>query len=163
MKRLGPVLQFLGCDGDDWRVSVLWVQDSADAPPACVAGGLPVQLTQAPVPGTACTAWRFEISVPQTAAGQAVAYRVGDESHAFHVPARAAMPALAYGSCNGYSDPKLMKKVAQPNALWSRLARLHAGQDRVDAQTYGPLHLLLLGGDQVYSDAMWAVIPELKA
>lgn len=163
MKKLGPILQFLGCEQDRWRVSALWVQDRAGAPPACVVGGLPVQVTQAPVPGTDCTAWRFEISVPQTDAPQEVAYRVGDESHAFHVPARGTMPALAYGSCNGYSDPKLMKKVAQPNALWSRLARLHAQQDRVDAQTYGPLHMLLLGGDQVYSDAMWVVIPELKA
>ena len=141
MKKLGPVLQFLGCEQDRWRVSALWVQDRADAPPACVAGALPVQVTQAPVPGTACTAWRFEISVPQTAASQEVAYTVGGESHAFHVPARGAMPALAYGSCNGYSDPKLMKKVQQPQALWARLARLHAQQDRVDAQTYGPLNL----------------------
>ncbi len=163
MKRLGPVLQFLGCDADQWRVSALWVQDSADAPPVLTSGDRPVQLSQAPVPGSACTAWRFEFAVAQTAAAQDVAYSVGGENHGFNVPARGAMPALAYASCNGFSDPTLMKKVPQPNALWARLGRLHAGADRVGEQSYGPLHLLLLGGDQVYSDAMWAVIPELKA
>jgi hypothetical protein len=163
MKRLGPVLQFLGCEGGQWRVSALWVQDSADAVPTCELAGQSVAATQAAVPGSSCTAWRFELLVPQSDGAQQVSYRIGGEAHSFHVPARDTMPALAYGSCNGYSDPKLMKKVAQPHALWARMGRLHAGQDRVDQQTYGPLHLLLLGGDQVYSDAMWVVIPELKA
>ena len=163
MKRLGPVLQFLGCEAGQWCLSALWVQDSGDAAPTGELAGHAVAGTQVPVPGSDCTAWRFELVVPQTAAAQHMSYRIGGESHSFDVPAAGTMPALAYGSCNGYSDPKLMKKVAQPNALWARLARLHAGQDRVDQQTYGPLHLLLLGGDQVYSDAMWEVIPELKA
>ncbi len=163
MKRLGPVLQFLGCDAGQWRVSALWVQDSADAPPVLTVGGQPAQRTQAPVPGSSHTAWRFELAVAQTASAQEVSYGIGGETHAFHVPARGAPPALAYASCNGYSDPRAMKSVREPNAPWARLTRLHAGQDRVDSQTYGPLHLLLLGGDQVYSDAMWAVIPELKA
>lgn len=163
MKRLGPVLQFLGCAQGQWRVSVLWVQDSGDALPVLVAGGRPAQVSQAPVPGSACTAWRLEFAVAQTAAAQDVAYSVNGEAHAFCVPARDTMPAMAYASCNGFSDPTLMKKVGEPNALWARLGRLHAGADRVDSQSFGPLHLLLLGGDQVYSDAMWAVIPELKA
>jgi hypothetical protein len=163
MKRLGPVLQFLGCEAGQWRVSALWVQDSADTAPAFTAGGRPVQTLQAPVPGSLCTAWRFEFAVTQTAAAQDVAYSVGGETHGFNVPARDAMPALAYASCNGFSDPRVMKSVQDPHAMWSRLGRLHATQDRVDQQTYGPLNLLLLGGDQVYSDAMWVVIPELKA
>lgn len=161
MKRLGPVLQFLGCEAGHWRVSALWVQDSADPAPFCELAGVPVAATQGPVPGSRCTAWRFEFAVPQTSVPQQLSYGIGGEAHSFHVPAQGAMPALAYGSCNGYSDPSLMKKV-EPNVLWSRLSRLHAGQDRVDQQTYGPLHLLLLGGDQIYSDAMWVVIPELK-
>ncbi len=163
MKRLGPVLQFIGCDQGQWRVSALWVQDSADVPPEFTVAGRPVPGCQAPVPGLDCTAWRFEFAVAQGPAGQAVSYGVGGASHTLQVPAQDAMPALAYASCNGYSDPKLMKKVQQPNANWLRLMRLHAELERVDSQAYGPLHLLLLGGDQVYSDAMWAVIPELKA
>lgn len=163
MKRLGPVLQFLGCEAGQWRVSALWVQDSSDAAPAFSAGGRPVQTSQAPVPGSSYVAWRFEFAVVQTDSAQDVAYSVGGETHGLHVPARDAMPALAYASCNGYSDPRVMKSVRDPYAQWSRLGRLHATQDRVDAQTYGPLNLLLLGGDQVYSDAMWVVIPELKA
>jgi len=163
MKRLGPVLQFLGNEQGQWRISALWVQDSTDAAPVLTAGGRPVQVAQASVPGSTCTAWRFEFAVAQTAAAQEVAYGIGGEQHGFSVPARDTMPSMGYASCNGFSDPTLMKKVKEPNALWARLGRLHAGTDRVDSQAYGPLHLLLLGGDQVYSDAMWAVIPELKA
>jgi hypothetical protein len=163
MKRLGPVLQFLGCEQGQWRVSVLWVQDSGDAAPVLAASGRPVQVSQASVPGSSCTAWRFEFAVAQGSAAQDVAYGIGGENHGFSVPARHAMPVMAYASCNGFSDPTLMKKVKEPNALWARLGRLHAGTDRVDSQTFGPQHLLLLGGDQVYSDAMWTLIPELKA
>lgn len=163
MKRLGPVLQFLGCAQGQWRVSALWVQDSADAAPVLTAGGRPVQVTQAPVPGQACTAWRFEFAVAQGAAAQDVGYSIGGEVHAFCVPARDTLPALGYASCNGFSDPRAMKSVKAPYAQWARLARLHRGQERVEGQTHGPLHLLLLGGDQVYSDAMWVMVPELKA
>lgn len=163
MKRLGPVLQFLDCAQGQWRVSALWVQDSADAAPVLTAGGRPVQVTQAPVPGQACTAWRFEFAVAQGAAAQDVGYSIGGEVHAFCVPARDTLPALGYASCNGFSDPRAMKSVKAPYAQWARLARLHRGQERVEGQTHGPLHLLLLGGDQVYSDAMWVMVPELKA
>lgn len=163
MKRLGPVLQFVSNDNGLWRVSALWVQDDADAPPAFSAGGRQVQLAQLPVPGMTCTAWRFEFEVAQGAVSQEVGYSVGGEQHAFHVPALGCMPSMAYGSCNGFSDPRAMKSIRAPNAMWARLGRLHAQQDKVDSQTYGPLHLLLLGGDQIYSDAMWAVLPELKA
>ena len=33
MRRLGPVLQFLGCQGDCWGVSALLVGDDGDAAP----------------------------------------------------------------------------------------------------------------------------------
>lgn len=163
MKRLGPVLQFLSSEGKAWRVSALWVQDTADAAPVLTAGAQAVTVAQAPVPGTACTAWRFEWAVPQTNAAQQASYTIGGATYGFHVPAAGGMPSMGYASCNGFSDPKLMKSVRVPNAMWSRLGRLHNEQDKVDQQTFGPLHLLLLGGDQVYADAMWSVIPELKA
>lgn len=163
MKRLGPVLQFLGCANDEWRLSALWVQDSGDAPPSLSVDGCAVKVTQAPVPGMDCTAWRFEFALPQGAAVREVSYTTGGETHGLSVPARGTMPSLGYASCNGFSDPRAMKSVREPNAQWARLRRLHGQQDRVGDQTFGPLQLLLLGGDQVYSDAMWATIPELKA
>ena len=43
------------------------------------------------------------------------------------------------------------------------MQRSHTLQNKVDNQAFGPYHLLLLGGDQIYSDAMWAVLPDMQA
>ena len=165
MQRLGPVLQFLGCQNQSWGVSALVVTDAADAPPALtpISPAVSVSRHAAPVPGLACTAWRFDFAVPQSAVPQTLGFRVGGQDFSINVPASGSMPSMAYASCNGFSSPRLMKSTAVPNALWARLARLHTLQDTVGAQTYGPYHLLLLGGDQIYSDGMWEVLAELKA
>ena len=42
------------------------------------------------------------------------------------------------------------------------MQRLHDQTDRVDITRYGPLHLLLMGGDQIYSDDMWTAVPALR-
>jgi hypothetical protein len=163
MQKLGPLLQFLGCRDNQWGVSILVVTDAADAEPSLSfsAAALPVTRTSVAVPGQPCTAWRFDFAVPQTAESQSIEGQVGGQSFSFSVPARGSMPSMAYASCNGFSDSRALKKMTEPHALWARLGRLHTRQDRVDNQSYGPFDLLLLGGDQVYSDAMWALVPEL--
>ena len=167
MQRLGPVLQFLGCMNNQWGISALIVFDAADAAPGFVmiapVGASRATAQSTAVPGLACTAWRFDFAVTQTATPQQVVCEINGQRLSFAVPAAGTAPSLVYASCNGFSDPAAMKKVTEPNALWARLGRLHALQDRVDSNTYGPFDLLLLGGDQVYSDAMWAVLPELQA
>ena len=163
IQKLGPLLQFLGCRDNQWGVSALVVTDAADAEPRLSFNGatLPVTRTSIAVPGQPCTAWRFDFAVPQTAGRQGIEGQIGGQSFGFSIPARGSMPSMAYASCNGFSDLRAQKKMAQPHALWARLGRLHTRQDRVDNQTYGPFDLLPLGGDQVYSDAMWALVPEL--
>lgn len=163
MQRLGPLLQFLGCRNDEWGVSALVVTDAEDAMPGISfdAIALPATRTFVGVPGQPCTAWRFDFAVPQKAVRQRIAGQIGGQPFSFSVPAQGAMPAIAYASCNGFSDITAMKKVKEPHAMWARLGRLHTLQDGVDNQTYGPFDLLLLGGDQVYSDVMWAQVPEL--
>lgn len=165
MRRLGPVLQFLGCQGDCWGVSALLVGDDGDAAPVFefARADLSATCTQAPVPGMATTAWRFDFAVPLTASAQGIDYFVDGQAFAFTLPAQAAMPDMAYVSCNGYSDARARKHQQAPNALWARMARLHGGQEQVGDTRYGPLHLLLHGGDQIYSDDMWAALPELRA
>ena len=168
MKQLGPVLQFLGDNDGDWGVSALVVTDKADAAPVLglrLDGGAAVVVgvaAQAAVPGLNCTAWRLDFAVKRTGAPQKASYNVAGSSAEFVVPARGELPSMAYGSCNGFSDPALMTKVKDQNAMWSRLTRLHNLQDRLDDQVFGPHHILLMGGDQIYSDSMWAVVPTLK-
>lgn len=171
MLRLGPVLQFLGCTNahdasphGDWCISAMVVTDTGDPPPdlrfsaaAYVSGPI-----SRPVPGVPETAWRFDIAVPLTAIPQSVRYTLAGRPFRFEVPAAGAMPSMGYVSCNGFSDPCAMKGLREPNALWTRLGRLHRQQERVDSTTYGPLNLLLMGGDQIYSDDMWSNLPELR-
>ncbi len=163
MVKLGPVLKFLGCQNDTWGVSALVVTDAADAAPVLAVAGqgptLAVQLAQLPHSGSAV--WRFDFAIAQTAARQAVTYTVNGVASSLQVPAIGTQPAIAYASCNGFSDPKLMKQVQDKNALWARMARLHGGVDTVRGRKFGPWDLLLMGGDQVYSDSIWVDVPEL--
>ena len=165
MQTLGPILQFLGNQNHTWGVSLLLITAPGDPPPSLQLSP-PAQAApplSGVVPGHAGTAWRFDIAVPQGDAAKEIGYQCNGITHSFHVPAKAGAPNLGYVSCNGFSDLRVKKTLKEPQALWSRLARLHRQTDRVDTTTYGPLHLLLMGGDQIYSDDMWTAIPELLA
>ena len=164
MLRLGPILQFLGEQGGTWGVSVLVVTDAGVPEPvlAFPAGALASDPLGMPVPGLPMTAWRIDVAFPQALCHGAQTYRVDGVAHTLHVPAPGGAPAMAYVSCNGFSDPRARKQLRQPQALWSRLQRLHEQIDRVDSTRFGPLHLLLMGGDQIYSDDMWTVVPALR-
>jgi PhoD related phosphatase len=159
---LGPVLKFLGVQNDAWGVSLLMVLPAAQAAPQLTVNGS----TQAAqklldLPSTGNTAWRASFSLPLQAASRKVSYSVDGTGYDLHVPAQGQMPCIAYASCNGFSDPKLMKDVSDKNALWTRLLKLHTRRELTRDQTHGPFNLLLMGGDQIYSDAMWAVCPSL--
>lgn len=164
MIQTGPILQFLGCRDGVWGVSLLIVCDTGDAQPTLRLKG-PAELVggwSGPVPGLAATAWRFDLAVKQTASAQVVDYRVAGLENRFQVPAQGSMPAIGYLSCNGFSDARARKNTREPNAMWERLDRLHAGLDTTDPHRAGPLELLLMGGDQIYSDEMWSTIAELR-
>ena len=165
MQTLGPILQFLGNQNHTWGVSLLLITAPGDPPPSLQLSP-PAQAApplSGVVPGHAGTAWRFDIAVPQGDAAKEIGYQCNGIAHSFHVPAKAGAPNLGYVSCNGFSDLRVKKTLKEPQALWSRLARLLRQTDRVDTTTYRPLHLLLMGGDQIYSDDMWTALPELSA
>ena len=156
MLKLGPILKFLGCDNDEWRLGVLAVTADADsAPELSIAGKLLTVKSQQLLPYTKSKLWLWECSITLAAKAQSVEYKFNNVAYSITVPAKNQKPAIAYASCNGFSDPKLMKNVADQNALWKRMKALHDGVDTIRTTRYGPWHILLMGGDQVYSDAMW--------
>lgn len=161
--RLGPVLQFRGvAQGEGgqarWRLSALVVCDGEDAAPqaqfkdAAVTAAPAVCIARIPLEAPTRAVWRIDFSAP--IAGQTLHYDIAGVAGSLSVPAAGVSPRMAYGSCNGFSDPKLMKQVDVPNGRWIHLAGRHAEQ---------PYQLLLLGGDQIYSDEMWKTVPELAA
>jgi hypothetical protein len=153
---LGPVLGFRGVVEGRWLVGVLVVTEGEVAPELLWAaqGG---EAAPAPVVQLAAhkghTVWRFDLAVEQAAADLAVRYEIAGRSWTFTVPAAGRPPRMAYASCNGFSSLKLLKAVADKNALWKVLAARHATL---------PYHLLLQGGDQVYADEMWETVEPLK-
>lgn len=164
MNQTGPILQFLGCQNGVWGLSLLIICDAADPQPPLTLKG-PAELTNGvsgPVPGLAATAWRFDIAVRQTSLPQRFDYRLAGQDHSVQVPALGATPTMAYVSCNGFSDARMRKSQKKPGALWARMGLLHRQQERVESTPLGPLELLLMGGDQIYSDDIWSVLPELR-
>lgn len=108
--------------------------------------------------------WRATLDLPAPGSGAKRSYRVvlgeqdcksqnGQTEWAFHQPGNNEKPRLAYASCNGFSDLKLMNSTDRPFALWERLLDMHRAQ---------PFSALLMGGDQVYADSIWTVVPSVK-
>jgi len=154
---MGPVLSFRGLREKAWGISVLVVVDEAEPQrlDLWAAGAAARQkvdgtdLHQA-VDKRVC---RFEFTVPLKETAQQIFYSVGGIEESFTVPREGQSPDCAYASCNGFSNPRDMKKIADKNERWRHLAEKHAEK---------PLHLLLMGGDQVYSDSLWELEPLFK-
>ena len=155
----GPIVGFRGQQGDVWRITIMVAHDGGTAPGALIHGerGQPPASEVAPsslreVGGAAF--FGYEFSIPRKDDEQTIAYGfVGEERRwALAVPGRLQAPRIAYVSCNGFSMPGDMRRIADKNALWDDLGAMHASQ---------PFHLLLMGGDQIYADELWDVIPEL--
>ena len=119
------------------------------------------------------TAWRYRFGFPMSAAEGTATYTVDGADYSVSIPATGQAPRMAYASCNGFSSLKLMKQVDDNNYLWTTMARKHGlapapkapAQDGADDPVVKdplPYHLLLLGGDQVYADAMWETVPVMK-
>lgn len=147
---LGPVLGFRGATRATWKTSALVVTDDVDGPPTLTLTGMQnvaVQVTRLLVGPGALVAWRLDWEVPRAKIESAVQYEIsGQGKHGYFVPGQGTPLRLAYGSCNGFSDPKLMKSIEVKNERWDHLHEQHS------LHAY---HLLLLGGDQVYGDELW--------
>jgi hypothetical protein len=156
---MGPVLGFRGLRQATWCVSALAVTEEPEAPvlewrmPGDAGprrAGAPVALLQV----DRLRVWRFDMEIPLGHEAMEVTYSLGGEFQAaFTVPPLGRPPDCAYASCNGFSSTRDMKKVAEKNERWTDLAARHGTR---------PFHLLLMGGDQVYSDSLWEVLPALK-
>ena len=166
MPTVGPILQFLGQQGPDWGISLLVLTDMDDPPPNVrfAAPAVMSPLVSAPVPSTHLQAWRMDVAIAQAAQALAVDYTVNGQAHQLHVPAQGAAPNLGYVSCNGFSDPRAKKSVQRtPGPVVPLATPARRRPTGWTPPPTAPLHLLLMGGDQIYSDDMWTAVPELRA
>jgi hypothetical protein len=156
--RLGPVLRLRDCDqaAKLWRVSALLVTDESDGEPTLSTNNAAdIIVTRTNFATEAgLKFWRFDLDVKMGDQARTVAYEVDGQKWSFAVPRKGSQPNFAYVSCNGFSSLKLMKAVRDKNALWSDMMKCHLA---------GSFHVLLMGGDQVYADAMWEMVKPLRA
>jgi PhoD related phosphatase len=168
---MGPVLSFRGCDDGNWNLTAVVVAKTNPGP--LTAGGQAVQ-PESLWEQKSGTAWRYRFGFPMSAVEGTATYTVDGDDYQVRIPANGQAPRMAYASCNGFSSLKLMKQVDDNNYLWTTMARKHGLKPAQDAPAQDdpndpvvkdplPYHLLLLGGDQVYADAMWETLdPMMK-
>jgi len=111
----------------------------------------------------ACVSWKWAVRLPRLPAEQRVSYRFDAASPTLEwrmddvkdviVPARGALPRCAFFSCNGVSHLKGWTTLDRPFALWEEMRR----QQEQDAG----FHVLIGGGDQLYTDSLWYTNPTL--
>lgn len=174
---MGPVLALAGAAPATWTITATVIATGDDAPAAAYtatpfeAGGVPPDPAQPSRSAEvhfiedrgARKIYRCRFDIERLSGReQAIDYRFGDRRDLrFIVPAADVGPRLAYASCNGYSDPAAMKGVKVKNALWRRPKDApHLGL--LDRHGREPVHLMLLGGDQIYADPIWTKVKTLE-
>ncbi len=161
-QQYGPFLAFRGIEEGSWNCSAIVV--AAGAPVVSTGGKLinPEKLWQV----GALSVFRYLLEFPMAEVALIGHYQVGDIIYDVAVPAIGLAPRIAYVSCNGFSSLKLKKSTKNHNAVWQKLLAKHgAVSETFDAvqNTVAPYNILAMGGDQVYADSMWELVPSLAA
>lgn len=165
---LGPILHFRGIHNGQYQVSALVVQDKGDPKPTvavtnCTAAPI-TKIASIPFGAPNQDVWRVELSAVQEdrsnkkdkTVSTLCTCKVGSGKATFYVPPLRCSPQIAYGSCNGFSADKYRKKVRdRQNERWSDLVARH----KVKGKEF---NLLVLGGDQIYSDDLMVIPGEMK-
>ena len=160
---MGPVLGFRGRQGDVWMLSALAVLDAGDPPLSLtITDGDGRDVVQGATQlmrfgGRAVVRLDFDVQLQPRP--RRISYKLGTGPNSWEIaiPALNQAPRMAYASCNGFSDPSAVKKVKDRNERWTDL------NNRQKKNLRDAYHLLLMGGDQVYADSMWEIVPTLKA
>lgn len=88
-----------------------------------------------------------EVAYAITVDGAAVAGVDGETAWKFRTPPAGHVGfRFAYASCNGFSQGDILASHPKPYAMWTLLRAAHKKQRH---------HLLAMGGDQIYADAIW--------
>jgi len=178
---VGPVLSFRGTNAGKWRVTALiGITTGSPVPKLTLEGKacpVPVVLLTRPKE----TILRYDLSCALQKEERVVEFGLEGEVFRwkFSVPGKDYAPRMAYVSCNGFSDPAAMRKLAKPeNAVWADLIENHDSElrptsfeldkeqlwheSRIHDKHLKRFHLLLMGGDQIYFDSIWEDVKSLK-
>ncbi len=154
----GPFIKYTNLVGDSWSGSLLFLVRDAPDPPS---GQLRVRNEPSVVRRLEpklldiCLGWhfwRFEVAVMLCSEEMAVDYEVTangvTKTATFWVQAAGEPFHVGYTSCNGISSSVPADHYARqdPTYCWRDILQVHERR---------PIHVLIGGGDQVYSDGVW--------
>lgn len=183
---LGPVLSFRGIGkGDVWKVSALVGIKAGAAVPALEVDGKACAAPKELLAIQGERYLRYDLSCKVLKNERTVSYGVpGGPTWHMTVPGKDFSPRMAYVSCNGFSDPAVMRKLIRTSdAVWEDLLYSHdrtlrrkqgAGEvklldkeqlwheKRIHDKGLQRFHLMLMGGDQIYFDSIWEDIKSLR-
>lgn len=158
MITLGPILGYEWDRNSQQSYYTVIIRTSAAAAHWEVDGQTIPLVAVSPVLHDGSRVLRGEVALTpfSSPADRRVAYRLldgqaamenclGESGWEFIVPGQAEaarQPHLAFCSCNGFKQPILAREV-DPLAMWRRMEKTHRKK---------PLHLLVMGGDQLYCD-----------
>jgi len=182
--KVGPVLSFRGHEARDgvvrWKVSALVGVVKGTRPPALYCDGNKVPSPVVLADRAGLTLLRYDLTVPLEDQERRIPYAIdGVEAlWQFTVPGKTSAVRSTYVSCNGFSDPRAMRKLKhKAGSVWEDILANHDRTLRPEApidkeqrwhlqrghgEKVQRFHVLLMGGDQVYFDSLWEDIPELK-
>jgi len=113
------------------------------------------------------TFWRFDLSIPQDTGPMQICYRLNRSPCAqyFWIPAVTENMHVIFQSCNGFSLGVDTSLYSGPDPLWRDVLRRHtshhSNKENENPNTTAtannennnrPFHLMLSGGDQLYTD-----------
>ena len=153
---LGPILAFKGQYKGNWQTSALLVfrDVSYDFKITLKVNNKPVQHPFAVLLKKfhQYQIWCLDWSVNQTEHARKISYSINNGvSHHYFIPGESNHIHLAYGSCFGTHQKKL---IPNKDKMWDILQQNHI---------IHPYHLMLRGGDQIYADNVWKKAPLLQA
>ncbi|EJN31878.1 hypothetical protein PMI35_01159 [Pseudomonas sp. GM78] len=178
---VGPVLSFRGISAGQWKVTALIGIASGAAIPEIFIEGHDCAAPTVLLTRSKDIILRYDLSCALKSQERVVEFGLvnGGPKWKFSVPGKDYAPRMAYVSCNGFSDPSAMRKLARPeNAVWADLVGNHDNElripgfeldkeqlwheGRIHDKGLKRFHLLLMGGDQIYFDSIWEDVKPLK-
>ncbi len=107
--------------------------------------------------------YRFSFDLPKKQNEYQVEYQIlsGNDalsdqhqrtSWQFAVASQKEVPNIGFASCNGSSKQHPSKLSSSEFVMWDKMKQLHEKEGE-------RIHLLLMGGDQIYADSVWDEVP----
>jgi hypothetical protein len=163
---IGPILSFKGQNENKWYLSALIIyrtdnneeEIDIDCKNAQIDDKKIEKIKTIIYDDKSYKIWKIFWSILQTTEKQEIRYVIIVDdielSNIIHVPAIGMNPHMMFTSCNGFQNDNDKKKMNGIKPIWTKIYKRH----KLD-----PYNLMLMSGDQIYSDGGLWELSELQS